>query len=155
MAYALARGCIAAKPLGVDLVAPCGLAWQVVRNSTGIPGDCKATIDAEYEQPVPLNLPLVVPDGAAPHIELYIKNSKTNYDKHLSLAGCYLNALVFYAMLFGKSPVGAAAPNASWGPFWGLLETSLAYDDLLALQKAAEGAVKGCGTTCRASAVVI
>ena len=40
----------------------------------------------------------------------YRKLSGGKWDKHPNMAGQYLNALVFYATLFGESPVGAAGP---------------------------------------------
>jgi hypothetical protein len=151
MGYALARGYFAAKCVGADLVAPCGLAWQVVRGSKAIPDSCRAAIDAQYDQPCPLALPLQVPGGTDEDLELYIKDSKwwrVVHDKHQSLAGCYLNALVLYTTIFNKSPMGAAPPNASWGMTWGMPQAALTDANLLTLQRAAHGAVSECGAAC-------
>jgi len=107
-----------------------------------------ATIDAQYDQPCPLSLPLQVPGGMDEAIELYIKWSDTVHDKHQSLAGCYLNALVLYTTIFGRSPMGAAPPNASWGPRWGMPDAPLTDANLLTLQMAALGTVRQCGVAC-------
>ncbi|CAK0875346.1 unnamed protein product [Prorocentrum cordatum] len=149
MGYALARGYFAAKDVGADLVAPCGLAWQVVRGSKAVPDGCRAAIDAQYDKPAPLALPLQVPEGEDGALQLYIMDprtrfdatlgtkAKTMYDKHQNLAGCYLNALVLYTTIFGKSPLGSAPPNAP-----------LTDANLVTLQKAAQGAVRECGAAC-------
>jgi len=148
MGYAVARGYFAAKGIGADLVAPCGLAWQVVRGSRVVPDACRAAIDAQYDQPSPLALPLQVPEGEDGALQLYIKDSAKKYDKHQNLAGCYLNALVLYTTIFGRSPMGAAPPNASWGVTWGMPQAPLTDANLLTLQKAAHGAVRECGAAC-------
>jgi hypothetical protein len=155
MGYAVARGYFDAKAAGGDLVAPCGLAWQVVRGVESVPSSCKNAIDGQYSEPAPLELPLHVPGGADPDLLLYIKNSDTDFDKHQNLAGCYLNALTIYATIFGKSPLGAAAPDASWGESWGLPEPNLTSAQLLTMQKAAEGVVQQCGHACGFGAEVV
>ena len=81
-----------------------------------IPAGCKGAIDAEYSTPSPftanLSLPLRV-DGLPSSLrgfELYRKLGGGGWDKHPNMAGQYLNAVVFFATLFGESPVGAAGP---------------------------------------------
>ena len=122
MGYAVARGYMdQLKPGGADIVAPCGIAWQVVRAAKPTPPNCKASIDAEYTGASPfsrdnnLSLPLRVDalPASLASMELYRKLSNGNWDKHPNIAGQYLNALVFYATLFGSSPVGAAQPLQS------------------------------------------
>lgn len=125
MGYAVARGYADQLQTktdgtggGVDLIAPCGVAWQTVRGASGTPAGCKVAIDAEYASPSPfstknnLTLPLRV-DGLPAELssfELYRKLKGGKWDKHPNIAGQYLNALTFYATLFGESPVGAAGP---------------------------------------------
>jgi hypothetical protein len=155
MGYAVARGYFDAKGAGADLVAPCGLAWQVVRAVESIPASCKAAVDRQYPEPAPLELPLYVANGTDPDLLLYIRNSETDFDKHQNTAGCYLNALVFYATIFGKSPLGAAAPDATWGNSWGLPEPDLTSTQLATLQRAAEGVVQQCGPACGFGADIV
>mmetsp|Transcript_49097 Transcript_49097/g.157980 ORF Transcript_49097/g.157980 Transcript_49097/m.157980 type:complete len:117 (-) Transcript_49097:17-367(-) len=77
-------------------------------------------------------------------------------DIHPTKVGQYLNALTFYAMLFGESPVGAAQPSCEFTCFgndWldeppGSMQPPLAPNVLQALQRAAEGAVRQCGELC-------
>jgi len=107
MGYSVARSYLAAHTTlrGVSRVAPCGLAWQIVRGSTQIPSDCKALVDANYPSPLNLSLPLRAPAGTLPHFMLYrVFNGKTRttIDKHPNVAGQYLNALVMYATLMRK-----------------------------------------------------
>lgn len=153
MGYSLARGYFDAKTAGADMVAPCGLAWQVVRGVESIPSTCKAAIDAEYSSPAPLALPLRVADGSDPNLLLYIKDSETEFDKHPSRAGCYLNALTFYATIFGKSPVGAAAPLPTTA--WGLPDVELTSSQLETLQRAAAGVVQQCGHACGLATLMV
>lgn len=69
--------------------------------------------------------------------ELYRILGPHKFDKHPNQAGQYLNALVFYATLFGSSPVGAAGPlHSGKAPALPLQPTILA-----ALQKIAAGVV--------------
>merc|ERR1719356_1194388 len=56
MGYALTRGYLDMYKDGADLVAPCGLAWQIVRSVQSIPADCRASIDNEYHAPLDLSL---------------------------------------------------------------------------------------------------
>ena len=77
--YAIARGYYDQLSQGADMIAPCGLAWQVSRGVTGIPANCKAAIDEEYgpANPSPfvgnLTLPLKVAGlpTALSQLELY------------------------------------------------------------------------------------
>ena len=64
----------------------------------------------------------------------------------LQVAGQYLNALTFYATLTGKSPMGAAAPLPTGSKASG--DRPLTPAEMTALQTAALGAVKACGTHC-------
>lgn len=151
MGYSLARGYFAAKEAAdADLVAPCGLAWQAVRDSQAIPAECQAAIDAEYSGALPLELPLRVEGGAAPDLMLYIRQTDGAINKHPNVHGSYLNALVFYATLFGKSPVGAAPPAAinSSSNISEIPPAPLSDAELLALQTAAAGSVAQCGPAC-------
>ena len=75
--YAIARGYYDQLSHGADMIAPCGLAWQVARGVTAIPKGCKAAIDEEYSEPSPfagnLTLPLTVAGlpAALSQLELY------------------------------------------------------------------------------------
>merc|ERR1712107_605875 len=97
---------------------------------------------------MPLKLPMHVRGGTDHDLLLYIKTSETDFDKHQNTAGCYLNALTYYATIFGKSPLGAAAPNASWCQSWGLPEPNITSAQLATMQKAAAGVVQQCGRAC-------
>lgn len=150
MGYSLARGYHSTLAEdGVDMVAPCGATWQVVRGVSSIEDKCKAAIDAEYNSTFPLDLPFKVDGGAATDVELY-RPGHTNpgHDKHPTCAGQYINALTFYATLFGKSPIGAAGPlkesAAGWPSDW----VQLTDEQMLAMQKAAAGVVAQCGSNC-------
>jgi len=146
MGYALARGyhsCMAAS-VGADMMAPCGLAWQVVRGMTAIPSACASLVDAQYTAPYALPVPHV-PAGALPGFMLYRQFGST-IDKHPNVAGQYLNALTFYATLFGKSPVGAPLPLNTGSTAAG--DRPLTAAEATALQTAAAGIVKQCGKAC-------
>ena len=150
MGYALARGYIHALKQGADRVAPCGLAWQVVRNVTNIPQRCRELIDAQYpNEPFPLSLPLQINDAALPNLELYRIFAKTGIDKHPNVAGQYLNALTFYGTLFGKSPIGAAPPLNTGSTSAG--DRPLTNVEIKTLQIAAHGVVEQCGSACGVS----
>lgn len=75
--YAIARGYYDQLSKGADMIAPCGLAWQVARGVTEIPASCMAAIDREYTKPSPfagnLTLPLKVAGlpAALSQLELY------------------------------------------------------------------------------------
>lgn len=147
MGYSLARGYLSAmEESGADMAAPCGLAWQIVRGSEAIPEACKALTDAEYDGPLGLDLPLSIDGGAQPSLMLNRVYKKKGIDKHPNVAGQYLNALVFYSTLFGKSPVGAAPPSMPLDPSAG--DRELTAVEVLSLQKAAEAAVAQCGGVC-------
>ena len=146
MGYSLARDYLSAmKGAGVDLVVPCGLAWQVVRGSTSIPAACKALVDAKYSQSFPLGLPFKVDGGALDGFMLYRK-FPTFIDKHPNVAGQYLNALTFFSALFGKSPLGAPPPLNTGSAAAG--DRPLTAPQLKALQTAAHGAAFQCGKQC-------
>lgn len=151
MGYAIARGYYDQLSQGADMIAPCGLAWQVSRGVTTIPTDCKNSIDKEYTTPSPFNsaanlsLPLKVAGvpSELSQFELYRILSKHpkphggNFDKHPNMAGQYLNALVFFATLFGESPIGASGPlHTGKAP-----DLPLAPEILSGLQKIAHSVV--------------
>eukprot|EP00658_Telonema_sp_P-2_P078599 TRINITY_DN7398_c0_g1_i4.p1 TRINITY_DN7398_c0_g1~~TRINITY_DN7398_c0_g1_i4.p1 ORF type:complete len:511 (-),score=85.71 TRINITY_DN7398_c0_g1_i4:41-1573(-) len=126
--YAQARGTAnAARESGADVVVPAGIAWQMARRITSIPQSCIDLIDAEYSSPASSQLPLMPLPLIQGHEDSYPANLYQMYrwlgegynsswcadchnDHHASVIGMYLNACVFYATLFGESPVGAAAP---------------------------------------------
>ena len=147
MGYALARGYLSTKDVsvGADMVAPCGLAWQVVRGLDSIPGACKASVDGEYTAPLTLPLPLAVGGARLPGFMLY-RNFSGLIDKHPNVAGQYLNALTFFATLFGSSPVGAAPPLNTGSSSAG--DRPLTAAEVRALQMAAHGVVQQCGEAC-------
>eukprot|EP00908_Phaeocystis_cordata_P018031 Transcript_29405.p6 GENE.Transcript_29405~~Transcript_29405.p6 ORF type:complete len:182 (-),score=63.55 Transcript_29405:3172-3717(-) len=135
MQLALRRGYAEALRHGADVLVPAGLAQAAARGAPPIPADCRALIDAEYggdagplgELPGGLSaLPLAAPAGdarwrgaAAQRLFNHLgEDYKSPYcddgchnDHHPSVAAQYLNACVFYASLFGRSPVGAAYPD--------------------------------------------
>eukprot|EP00756_Hemistasia_phaeocysticola_P057574 Hpha_TRINITY_DN34176_c0_g1::TRINITY_DN34176_c0_g1_i1::g.75861::m.75861 len=112
MGYSLARGYLNAYNYGADRVAPCGVAWQVVRGVSNIPDGCRAAVDSEYSVGVPTRLPYPT-TGALAGLPLYRVLPTGDIDIHPNVAGQYVNALTFYATLFAASPVGAAAPLAT------------------------------------------
>jgi len=129
--YALARGTAETLEHGADVLVPAGLAWQVARGSPAIPRACKGSIDNEYQAAgalESLHLPLYPRERsdarwASPEAALALyRNLGPDYvspycddgchvDHHPSILGMYLNALVFYATLFKRSPIGAAWPD--------------------------------------------
>eukprot|EP00755_Sulcionema_specki_P033645 Sspe_Gene.101216::Locus_75813_Transcript_1_1_Confidence_1.000_Length_1081::g.101216::m.101216 len=109
MGYALVRGYLDMFRHGVDMVAPCGVSWQVVRGVQAIPTSCKHDIDQQYNYSLPTDLPYPT-TGELKDLMLYRTLPGGVIDKHPNVAGQYLNALTFYATLFGESPEGAAAP---------------------------------------------
>ena len=108
MGYSLVRGYLEMLNVGATRIAPCGVSWQVVRGVESIPSSCKNIIDSQYEYPLNISLPLPT-TGSLKELMLY-RILSGNIDIHPNVAGQYLNALTFFATLFGKSPVGAAAP---------------------------------------------
>lgn len=64
------------------MVAPCGLAWEVARNSSSIPEGCKKDVDQEYSYKLDLPLPLTVDDHE--DTSDYLDNGK---NKHPTDAG--------------------------------------------------------------------
>jgi hypothetical protein len=111
MSYSVSRAYLSARELGADLVAPCGEAWQVVRMSKAVPQSCALLIDKQYASPPPIKLPITdVVHKDTSDIMLYL-TTDAGVDKHPSPAGQYLNALVFYSLLFNFSAVGAAIPS--------------------------------------------
>jgi hypothetical protein len=132
MTYALARGYMGAFSHGADIVAPCGMAWEVARASKAIPTSCKKAIDDEYTFDFNITLPLQITGQTKPtkQIMLYrlLKHGSV-IDKHPSPAGQYLNACIFYATIFHDSPVGAATI------------TGVTEDEALGLQQVAAGVV--------------
>jgi len=165
MGYSLARAYLSAigGNHGADMVAPAGLAWQIVRGVEHIPSDCKALIDKEYDEPLPLDLPMQVEGASMPDLMLFLlgklnTSSAFKIDKHPNIVGQYLNALTLYATLFGESPEGAAGPSCSPSVpprcmryAQGISEpgeASISKQILLNLQKAAWGSVIQCGQQC-------
>jgi hypothetical protein len=131
MTYALARAYMGAFDHGAVAVAPCGMAWEVARNTSGPAAACRAAVDAEYASPFGITLPLQIKGQtkATDGIQLYRYNGK---DKHPSPAGQYLNALVFFAMVYDKTPIG----DRSYVKIKGLSAA-----DALGLQQVAHGVV--------------
>lgn len=134
MTYALARGYAETLRAGADVLVPAGLAWLAARGAPPIPDVCRASIDAEYSDGagalsrLPLPLRASTPSDArwsddVASRQLYRDKGPTyksrfcgrgcHVDHHASAISMYLNALVFYATLFGKTPVGAAWPDGS------------------------------------------
>jgi len=110
MSYAVSRAYLSTFKLGVDLVAPCGEAWQVARMSQSIPQSCQTLVDKQYQEPLSIKLPITdVTHKDTSDIMLYIETD-AGIDKHPSPAGQYLNALIFYSLLFNSSSLGAAIP---------------------------------------------
>eukprot|EP00965_Chrysotila_dentata_P055085 1827695-Pleurochrysis_carterae.AAC.1 len=127
-AYALARGYASTLDHGADVLVPAGLAWLAARGAPPIAKACRDAIDAEYEGErdylADISLPIRVrnPEDArwdtllaARSLYNYLgPNSNSTYctdgcdrDHHPSALSQYLNACVFFATLFGKSPIGA------------------------------------------------
>eukprot|EP01059_Diplonema_ambulator_P010930 TRINITY_DN20946_c0_g1_i1.p1 TRINITY_DN20946_c0_g1~~TRINITY_DN20946_c0_g1_i1.p1 ORF type:complete len:330 (+),score=69.18 TRINITY_DN20946_c0_g1_i1:39-992(+) len=110
MGYSLIRGYLDMFNYGAEVVAPCGVSWQVVRGVTSINATCRAEIDQQYATPLSNpNLPLPT-NGALKDLMLYRILPGNQIDKHPNVAGQYLNALTFYATLFNSSVTGAPPP---------------------------------------------
>lgn len=154
MQYSLARGALSMLGQGADIVAPCGLAWQGATGSIEVPQECKRLIDDEYDSPLPVTLGALNATGALlrtnPQRPLYIIHPDGTFDKHPNRVGQYLNALVFYTTLFGKSPVGAAAPleTQSDEVVGARAEAPLSESERAALQELALMSVRACGKAC-------
>lgn len=153
MQYALARGVLSMLEHGADIVAPCGLAWQVAQGSHNVPDSCKRLVDAEYQSTMPVTVPLNTSGAvlkANPRRQLYIAHPDGTFDKHPSRAGQYFNALVFYATLFGESPVGAVAPLETQTDEVKLREEEapLSELELSEFQELAFKSVQACGKAC-------
>jgi len=131
MSYSVSRAYLSAFELGADLVAPCGEAWQVVRMSQSIPQSCQNIIDKQYASPLNIKLPITdVAHKDTSDIMLWLQ-TENGTDKHPSPAGQYLNALVFYSLLFNSSAVGAAIP----------VDLNISQADASSLQTIATGVV--------------
>ena len=160
--YALARGYAAALAHGADVLVPAGLAQAAARGAPPIPADCKAAIDGEYDGEYgdgdgPLGallseLPLRAADADArwrgARAQRLFNHLGSNYtsafcddgchiDHHPSILAQYLNACVFYATLFGRSPVGAAYPDGDTVVDGMKLPAILDAEDAEALQRIA------------------
>ena len=159
--YALARGSAETLEYGTDVLVPAGLAWQMARGSPAIPAYCKTAIDAEYDVKGALhslNLPLYPTNHSDARwatmeaaTELYRDLGPTyqspycdnncHVDHHPSILGMYLNALVFFATLFKKSPIGAAWPDGAVSVDGMVLPAIASAEDAKALQRIAHDAV--------------
>merc|ERR1719401_1861558 len=157
--YALARGYAEALGHGADILVPAGLGWEAARGSREVPSDCKALVDGEYSGPSVLDsiaLPLrLINDsnarwtGEAAH-KLYRRRGPDydaskycsdgcRHDHHASPPGMYLNALIFFATLFRRSPIGAAWPQGQVVD--GIQLPSVTEEDARSLQEIAHDVV--------------
>jgi len=113
------------------MIAPCGAAWQVVRMSQSIPQSCQTLIDQQYSSPPLIKLPITdVLHKDTSDVMLYLQ-TENGTDKHPSPAGQYLNALVFYSLLFNSSAMGADIPP----------DLNISQSDAVSLQTIATGVV--------------
>jgi len=162
--YALAQGIASGLQHGGDVVVPAGFAWLVARGSPEIPSSCKDEIDQEYDFAPPLaNLDMVLNASNARNvrwstpeeaIKLYRYRGpdykskfcedlpNCHVDHHPSEVGMYLNALVFYATLFKKSPIGAAWPDGKTSVD-GMVLPKIDEADAVAMQHIAHDVVMG------------
>eukprot|EP00854_Cymbomonas_tetramitiformis_P000900 gene900-1413_t len=127
--YALARGYEEMLDHGAEVLVPAGLAWHAARGEAAPEERCRELIDAEYTStsrlpPLPLRdrvnateEAIEAPWAGEKSLQLFrYTGHATKYcgechvDHHGSALGIYLNALVFYATLFGRSPEGATWP---------------------------------------------
>lgn len=155
MGYSVARGYFsAAEHTPADVVVPAGLAWMLFRGVGQFPLWCKNLIDQQYT--FPMDFELTPPSVIGP-ADLKLHNLVGGKpDIHPTKVGQYLNALTFYTVLFGKSPIGAGQPYCEDNCFvdnWtevspGGVEPPLAESTLFALQHAALAAVEQCGSRC-------
>lgn len=114
MQYTLARGYTDTLRHGADWLAPCGLAWQIVRGEEDACEEGREIVDAQYDYDLPYEIPFSVElsektrETLKRGIELQLDNGRNN---HQDFTGQYLNALIFYTMIFGEDPEGL--PNYS------------------------------------------
>mmetsp|Transcript_51489 Transcript_51489/g.165379 ORF Transcript_51489/g.165379 Transcript_51489/m.165379 type:complete len:498 (-) Transcript_51489:156-1649(-) len=159
-AYSLASGAASGLRFGGDVLVPAGLAWQVARGSPAIPRGCRRAIDEEYggyPQFGDLDLPLRARNESAVRwrgedgMHLFRDKGpkyRSKYcvdctiDHHASAAGMYLNALVFYATLFKRSPLGAGVPDGT-AEVDGMVVPKVSREDAEALQQIAHDVVMG------------
>jgi len=158
--YSLASAAASGLRFGGDVLVPAGLAWQVARGSPAIPRGCRRAIDEEYggyPQFGDLDLPLRARNESAVRwrgedgMHLFRDKGpkyRSKYcvdctiDHHASAAGMYLNALVFYATLFKRSPLGVAVPDGVT-VVDGLVLPKVSLEDAEALQQIAHDVVMG------------
>lgn len=148
--YAIARGTFQMLGEGAHLLAPCGQTFETIRGSQAPDDACRAMVDAEYGEGAswPLPMPFAPNMSGAVrtyrHIVLHERGYPTrdpgDWDPHANLAGAYLNALVLFATMSGRSPIGAATPPQ--------LRDRLATSEIDALQQAAAETVAYCGAAC-------
>lgn len=114
MQYTLTRGYTDTLRHGSDWIAPCGLAWQIVRGESDPCEVGREIVDAQYDYDLPFSVPFPVELSRQTRktlergIELQLDNGRNN---HQDFTGQYLNALVFYTLIFGEDPQGL--PNRS------------------------------------------
>jgi len=157
-AYALARGYAESLRHGAQVLIPAGLAWEAARGSEPIPQACREAVDANYGGPGPLaglELPLRAANAedarwrgegahdlyrfAGPDFNSFYCTDGCHHDHHPSALGAYLNALVFFATIFKRSPVGAAWPQGQ--EVDGRIMPTVGESDARALQKIAHDVV--------------
>lgn len=168
MGYALTRGVLSTGVKKyVDMIVPAGLAWQILRGATTVPPSCKEAVDRQFSQPPEITLPAQAPGAARPGLNLNVwfqwgpQQRQGAWDKHPNMAGQYLNALTFFAAIFGESPMGAAQPYCSERCVPNVVEGRMHYgppgppnplltsEETRVLQTAAATAVKHCGAACK------
>lgn len=161
-AYSNARAYASLFKHGTDVFIPAGIAHIAARGAEKIPASCKAAIDSEYDVPFPfesLDLPLKADPKDVRwsgkrahalyrdvgHVQMnrqgqpaYCTDGCT-HDHHASAISMYLNALVFFATLFKKSPIGAAWPNGQTVD--GMLMPIVDAEDAKAMQRIAHDVV--------------
>ena len=90
------------ETLRSPLIAPCGMAFELVYNSTTDPMSIHSTFSCLYNH-------IIQPNASAG-----VKNctlSGAGHGGHPSLLGSYLIAAVFYGTIFNRTPM-----NVSWAP---------------------------------------
>jgi len=114
MQYTLARGYTETLRHGSDMLAPCGLAWQIVRGESDSCELGREIVDEQYDYDLPFSVPFPVElsdetkEILEAGIELQLDNGRNN---HQDFTGQYLNALVFYTIMFGEDPLGLPAKS--------------------------------------------